>query len=420
MRWAATLALAALVFVGCAAPGVGEDSKGRASSVKDRESADKYDLDTPDSKLGKLEAPLAFPGGDSIAIRWTPIPGITRYDVLRDDKQLATVEPGFHSDFPEKDGAGFIDYEIAANETHTYKIQAIKGEESTTSPAVTVRQLAAPIPTITLDSSKAPDLDGWLTDTVEPFVRIWWPKMFLLLVGSGYQPTQQITFFVDPDYDGLAEASIGENRVRIRASYARENPHDLGMVLHESVHILEGYVKPVPGWITEGVADWSREYILHDRAPEPIRPSQTYTAGYSQGSFFIQWMADLKDDATFVRRLNVAAHEGTAEAFIQKMTGKSIAQLDEQYKEESYSTPFKLKRNGECLDAQAGGYAPCDGSGAQSWTLVRGQMIVGEGDKCIDTKPSIGTCGRERDLKWTKRSDGKLIGGKGIVLELTP
>lgn len=325
---------------------------------------------------------VAFTGGSNIALRWSVIgqgaEGVASYVVSRDGKKIATVTPGFHEDFPEKDGKGYLDGDIVAGATYEYRVQAVDAKGNTTdvgSPlsVVAPADVVEP-PTVDFDVSEAPDLADFVT-SAKPFIENWYAKAANVLMLPDVKPTWQYTVFFDPSYTGIAEADMAGARIRVNPSWVRENLREAyGMLLHESTHIMEN-AQVMDGWVTEGIADWSREYILHDRDPKPIGPSDDYRDGYSPGSFFLNW-AEETYKAPLVRRLIVAGHEKTfTTGIFVDQTGKTVGQLWEQLtgrKQPTGALRFRDLGN-KCVDGGdifGSGHAwvaTCDGSVAQRW-----------------------------------------------------
>lgn len=369
---------------------------------------------------------IAYTGGTSIAIRWTAVAGATAYDIVRDGTQIAVQTPGYHADFPEKDGDGFIDPDVKPGVAYLYVVTAVGaqgtlGEVGETT--VTVPASTTPVPVITIDTSRAADLAGWMQDTVQPFLETWYPKVGDALAQPSYAPAHAITLTIDPDYDGVAYTSGAS--IVMSAAYARANPKDLGAWLHESTHVVQSY-QNVPGWITEGMADYAREFILHDRDPNPPGPGNTYLTGYSEGSSFLAWIAG-HYDATFVRELNATAHQGTySDAFFTAKTGKSIDALwTEMVGAPLPAAVHFVALANECLrpgDATTNHVqiAACDGSLGQGFGVIHnsnGTISVAHGHACLDVAGSATSngavvwmyaCNGTGAQQWVQLADGSL------------
>lgn len=366
---------------------------------------------------------MAYPGGTSIAIRWTPIEQATSYKIERDGVQIATQTPGFHSTFPEKGGHGVIDTSVTPGVSYTYRVTAVGPTTALVGAATaTLSTSTTPPPVLTIDTSAAPDLAGWMQNTVKPFVEIWYPKAGDALARPDYVPPNNITLRVDPNYDGVAYAS--GTLIVISAAYARSNQQDLGLWLHESVHVLQAY-QNTPGWITEGIADFTREFILHDREPTPPGPGNTYLTGYGESSYFLAWIR--KYDSSFVRSLNIAAHNNTyADAIFTTKTGKTINALWTEMVGAPLPSPVKFTGlTNMCL--QAGDsttsnlqIATCNAAIGQGFGVIKNSnntISIANNRSCVDVASSATNngatlwmypCNGTGAQQWVQLADGSL------------
>jgi hypothetical protein len=433
-RWTALMFSAGLTLtLSCIQGCSGADASPETRDEDPPPVGDKSSNGAPDSTSGGEESmpageagPVpqfvkAFVGGTSVALRWDErgARDIAEYKVLRDGVAIATVKPGFHQDFPEKYGNGYIDKAVTPGTSYRYQVQATGTDGKTSEPSaalsVTHPATTTPVPTITLDSSKAPDLASWLENSVRPFLYIWYPKVSDLLARPEYSPPASFTVRIDPAYDGVAYAS--GPLIVMSAKYARDNPRDLGAFIHESTHVLQGYSQ-TPGWITEGIADWTREYMVHDRDPYPLRPSQTYTQGYSQGSYFLNWI-QAKYDHNFIHKVNAAGHKSAyADSLFTQASQKTITQLATEMRAATIAGPSAIQLSGgKCLDTTQ----PAACTSAAKWSVVRSEdgwlnLVTGT-DSCIAVKSSgtttgspIGTsgCNAGDTQKWVATADNKL------------
>jgi len=67
---------------------------------------------------------------------------------------------------------------------------------------------------------------------------------------------QKVVFSIDPGYDGVAATS--GDRVSYNPKWLKDHPEDIDVVTHEVMHIVQAYKHSVPGWLTEGIADYAR------------------------------------------------------------------------------------------------------------------------------------------------------------------
>lgn len=184
----------------------------------------------------------------------------------------------------------------------------------------------AAAPTIDIDFSKAPDLEPVANDA-RKVLEEWYPKVSEMLPTEGYVPPQQFAIVFDPDYDGVA--GVADNTMTVGAKYMREHPDDLGMFVHESTHIIQQYGgNDVPGWLTEGVADYIRYYQYQpDDNPIPGEERTSYTDGYGQAAFLLNYVRTKYAD-DFVSVANDAARRNVYSPELwTNVTGKDVDTL---------------------------------------------------------------------------------------------
>ncbi|MGQ0505117.1 MAG: ricin-type beta-trefoil lectin domain protein [Myxococcaceae bacterium] len=324
-----------------------------------------------------------IPGGKSIALRWThPSSGVAigRNEIFRDGVQIASVEPGFHPLFPEKSGRGYLDTNVVPGTAYLYRVRSVASDGAVSAlsegASGTLSLSTTAEPTVNLDYSQTPDLGPWLEETVKPFLLVWYPKIADVLARPQYEPSKVINIKMDPSYTGVAMAP--GNSIVVNPSYVRTHPQDLGMFLHEAAHVMQQYPGGTPGWIVEGVADWTREYLLHDREPVPQGPAGSFTAGYSAGSYFVQWMATLSAP-DLVRTLNGRCRAGKyADTLLGSLTGTglTVEQLWQKMVDEGNPSLLRFGRiAGKCAEQSYNGQPDsnhvrlqdCSGSPAQRW-----------------------------------------------------
>ena len=146
---------------------------------------------------------------------------------------------------------------------------------------------------------------------------------------------KEVTFVIDPDYDGVAATAGGI--VRYSPAWLVKNPHDIDVVTHEVMHIVQAYPNGSgPWWITEGIADYVRfKYgVANDkgnwRLPE-FNDKQKYTDSYRITARFFHWIESNKKK-NFIKTLDKAMREKTySDNFWVKQTGKTIDGLWSEY-----------------------------------------------------------------------------------------
>lgn len=91
-------------------------------------------------------------------------------------------------------------------------------------------------------------------------IKEWEPKIAVVLgTAEAKRPKQLTVRFKDMDgvafWDGKA--------ITVSSRYAAKHPDDVMLVVHELTHVLQGYRK-IPGWMTEGIADYVRFGIAEE------------------------------------------------------------------------------------------------------------------------------------------------------------
>ena len=74
---------------------------------------------------------------------------------------------------------------------------------------------------ITIDSSEAPDLCGWVETKLRPVVKEWYPKLVEMLPSEGYEAPEKVTITLDKDAKGVAYAA--GDKITCAADWFRKN-----------------------------------------------------------------------------------------------------------------------------------------------------------------------------------------------------
>jgi hypothetical protein len=217
-----------------------------------------------------------------------------------------------------------------------------------------------------VDVSQAPDLKDW-ADRAARVCERQYPMICEELKSDGFTPRRQITIALTR-YNGVAFAAGGH--IEGSAGYFKVHPDDVGAMVHETVHCVQSYRRGNnPGWLVEGIADYIRffEYepqrsrpaleastvallgapaadggllalgnLLSARTwgrPRPLRPERArYDGSYRVTAAFLAFVTD-RYDHDLVRKLNASMRAGTySDAVFQQLTGKSLKQLEEEWR----------------------------------------------------------------------------------------
>jgi hypothetical protein len=180
---------------------------------------------------------------------------------------------------------------------------------------------------VTLDVSEAPGSKKWAEEARRLMIE-WHPRIANLLPSRGFEPPRTITLKMSSTYKGVA-ATSGE-AITVSSRWIEEHPEDVGVVIHELVHVIQAYPKNDAPWLTEGIADYVRWAIYEGKPqewfPRP-REKQGYKKGYRDAAGFLLWLE--RDRAPgIVNRLNRALRGGTySDEIFQKAAGLPLAEL---------------------------------------------------------------------------------------------
>jgi hypothetical protein len=193
-----------------------------------------------------------------------------------------------------------------------------------TKPATTAESKTAV--EIVLDISEAPELKDF-GERAKAASEKWFPLIVEKLPSEGFVPAQHVTIVFKKDYKGVAMTQ--GTRVTCAVKYFTDHPDDVGAVIHEMVHVVQAYHKPVPTWLTEGIADFVRffSYEPVNRQPHPSAARAKYNASYQTSAAFLHWVTETFDKE-FVVKMNAACRKGKYDDNLWKeFTGKTAEEL---------------------------------------------------------------------------------------------
>lgn len=167
-------------------------------------------------------------------------------------------------------------------------------------------------------------------DKAQSLATEWYPKTVDLL-GEDGPPHDHITILMDTANTGVA-GTTGAT-ISVSTAYVVKHPDDLGMIVHELTHVVQGYPKYDPVWLVEGIADWVRwfNYEPVDKRPHPNPDRAKARASYRTTAAFLDW-ARGKYDKDLVKKLNKSLRDATySEDLWKSLTGKSLDDLETEW-----------------------------------------------------------------------------------------
>jgi hypothetical protein len=185
-------------------------------------------------------------------------------------------------------------------------------------------------PPVVIDVTDSPESKQW-AEAAKKLVEDWYPVVLALLSTQDYKKPNEIKLIFKKEIEVPAYAS-GDG-ITINAKWIAEHPDDLGMVIHELVHVLQQYPRnrANTGWLVEGIADFIRWWRYEPEGPRPrITENSKMTDGYRVTAHFLAW-AGKKYDLRLVPSLDSVLRKGEDPMPVfEKLCGKPA---DEVWKE---------------------------------------------------------------------------------------
>jgi hypothetical protein len=191
---------------------------------------------------------------------------------------------------------------------------------------------ALPCPPVVIDVEDSPASAAW-AEQAKVLVEQWFPHVTSMLATENYTPPKEIRLVFRSKLNVPAHASGGT--ITINGDWIARNPHDLGMVIHELVHVVQAYPnsRTKPGWLVEGIADYIRWWRYEPEsstagARPRIDPEKSkYTDAYRVTAYWLAW-ASRRYDMRLVPELDRAMRnrEDPMPVF-ERVTGKDADAL---------------------------------------------------------------------------------------------
>jgi hypothetical protein len=182
-----------------------------------------------------------------------------------------------------------------------------------------------------VDVSDAPEMKEWAEKVARICERAY-PMINEELRSDGFKPPHLVRMTLRSNYGGVAMA--GGSRITGSVKYFKARPEDVGAMVHETVHVVQRYrTRNNPGWLVEGIADYVRFFKYEPGKIGRINPNRArYNGSYRVTAAFLAYLTE-KYDREIVRKLNQVMREGEyEEAIFKRLTGKSVQDLDREWR----------------------------------------------------------------------------------------
>lgn len=187
-----------------------------------------------------------------------------------------------------------------------------------------------------LDVSEVSDsakLVEWGTKAKE-LIEQWHQRTANLIPTKGFEVPTELWLKIRKSNHGVAATSGA--RISVSSGWIEKYPEDIGCVYHELVHVIQDYKRRrVPGWMTEGIADYLR-WAIYEGKPQNWFPfkdkPQGYKASYRVTGGFFLWLESDRCPG-IVNKINTAIRRGIYknETFFVQESGSTLDELWTDY-----------------------------------------------------------------------------------------
>lgn len=135
------------------------------------------------------------------------------------------------------------------------------------------------------------------------------------------------------EYDNFI-AFVENGTIFISAPFVRSNLNDFGMLAHETVHIVQGYPKHRDVWVSEGIADYIRYYVVEPGSTKAAFDVATdsYRRGYQPAAAMLNWLVKTRNRRTIFLLDKLLATRRYRDSFWKNTFGKTSDQLWADFK----------------------------------------------------------------------------------------
>ena len=180
-----------------------------------------------------------------------------------------------------------------------------------------------------LKVSQVPQLENWGFHAKE-LIKLWSPRISRILDIEDYPHNIDLT--IQKSDEGIAFAD--SNAITVSSHWIEKYPEDIGLIVHEAVHVVQLYTEFEPGGVTVGIADYIR-WHLYEKKPLDWFPVGEDEKGYEAacritGGFFL-WIT-LHKNADFMKILNTYMKNSEyKDSMFFQYTGKDLDALWLEY-----------------------------------------------------------------------------------------
>jgi Peptidase of plants and bacteria len=182
-------------------------------------------------------------------------------------------------------------------------------------------------PTIAFDVAESPELAEW-AEQAKKQCEIWFPQLVKEFDTAGHTPAETVTLIFKKKLDGIAY-TLSDRRILISSKWVTRHPDDIGMVIHELMHLVQEYPPSKAGWLVEGIADYVRYFQFEPdkKSKWRINAKSNYKQGYGVTAAFLAWLERTKHPG-IVHELNAALRTSMYDnSLFEEITGRTLDDL---------------------------------------------------------------------------------------------
>ena len=182
---------------------------------------------------------------------------------------------------------------------------------------------------VILDVSEVPELEQWGKEAQQLLME-WIPITGKILDVAEFPPV--INLIIQKSDKGIAYAD--SNKIVVSSHWVEKHPEDIGLIVHEGVHVVQMYPDFDPSWLTEGIADYIRWHLYEEKPIEwfPLSENEKgWEDAYRVTGGFLLWLV-LDKNPKIVKILNSTMETATYSDEIFKIeTGIILMDLWKEY-----------------------------------------------------------------------------------------
>ncbi|HVJ83060.1 MAG TPA: basic secretory protein-like protein [Planctomycetia bacterium] len=177
------------------------------------------------------------------------------------------------------------------------------------------------------------DFDPKLTETVGKLAALYY-ECYPVLLAKFDDPARPASRHITLNFRRLGSgvpAFCTGSEITINSDYLKRRPDDLGMLTHELTHAVQQYPPNDAGWLTEGIADYSRHLYGPKvqpgwKLPERFGEKSNYKQGYGVTARFLVWLEAKHPGSVdkLHRRMQARKYEPL---YLKELTGKTLDEL---------------------------------------------------------------------------------------------